>query len=192
MDNKVFVEQFTIPGLNWHQKEAWPLMRKLWREVLHTDPRWHFFWEGNHSLIRCSASHTKAVGKFFSDKKIKYLYDGLWKDPNPLVHKYQFLYEGMFHGFSELAVRMSKQNKSNWHKDEFWMALDRIIHPFILMNHHWERMHRMQPMLGPWHNNIVQYFEGIVLGRAAVDRSYFQGHYMAQYEAALKKKGAQK
>lgn len=191
--DQTLVEQFTIPGLNWHQKRAWPLLRKLWRDVLHTDPRWHFFWEGSYSLIRCSASHTKRVDEFFAAQKIKVQWDGLWKDPNPLVHKYQSLYEGMFHGFSEMAVHLSKQTAGNWKKDEFWLALDRIVHPFILMNYHWQRVNRVRYLLGPWHNSAPQYFEGLALGRCAVDRSYYQGYMMAQIKAqAGNKKGGGK
>lgn len=99
-------------------------LHALWKQILHKDPWWHFFYEGTWTLLRVST--TKNIYKWLKKHKIEYEYKKIWKDNIPTTRKFQeeFLY--IFHGYSELAMK----NFGTTSK-EIKPVLDRVVHCFM-------------------------------------------------------------
>lgn len=122
-----------IYGLNelWGDEEsgadALELMREVYESVLSNDSKWHFFWEGDYTVIRCDPFYTENVRQYFSSfddftavqMELGYQ-ENIW-----LTKKYLKAFVPIFHGLSLLAMELDNE--------DFLLSLERINHCYLNM-----------------------------------------------------------
>lgn len=123
-----------IFGLNEHwvaedtKETALDLMQILYHNVLKVDNRWHFFWEGRYTVIRCNpllVPHLKELIKA-NDKDLEVeVVDNGYNENIETTRKYLGAFIHIFHGYSVLAMEMDNE--------DFVSILERINHCFLNM-----------------------------------------------------------
>lgn len=99
----------------------------IYEEILRKDPLWHYFYEGDYSLIRCSKKYEKAVAKYLRENNITFKKPKEWKEGLYVTQKYQYIFKHIFHQTSVLALELFKNEDFKFYVS----AADRIIHPFF-------------------------------------------------------------
>lgn len=102
------------------------LLKRLYHEVLYRDPAWHYFMEGSYNHLRFSFNLWQEIRGILDLHETHYNDPKLWVDEQGATRKYQHIFKGLFHGFSQMAVE-------GYEEDEIDSLLDRVIHCF--MNH---------------------------------------------------------
>lgn len=97
------------------------VLKDLYDIILREDSQWHFFWEGNYTVIRCGSTASK-IERHLKRLNIKYEVEK-WEDNIPITNKYQEQFQIIFHGFSELAMNLKE--------DEIHPILERATHCFL-------------------------------------------------------------
>ena len=123
-----------IFGLNEHwvaedtKETALDLMQILYHNVLKVDNRWHFFWEGRYTVIRCNpllVPHLKELIKA-NDKDLEVeVVDNGYNENIETTRKYLGAIIHIFHRYSVLAMEMDNE--------DFVSILERINHCFLNM-----------------------------------------------------------
>lgn len=124
--------EIKIFGLNEHwiaedtKETALDLMQILYHNVLQVDNRWHFFWEGTYTVIRCNpllVPHLKELVEA-NDKDLKVVIVANGYNENiETTRKYLEAFIHIFHGYSVLAMEMDSE--------DFVSILERINHCFL-------------------------------------------------------------
>ncbi len=119
-----WMEGFNDDGLD----KAFVHIVKIYDQVLHKDPQWHYFYEDHYSLIRCSMKYRDKVKKYLDDNNITYKWPvSNWTESMYITNEYQHIYKNIFHSFSTLVIEMFKNEDEN----KLYEAADRICHPFF-------------------------------------------------------------
>jgi len=119
-----WMDGFNGDGLN----VAFRNITAIYERVLHKDPQWHYFYENEYSLIRCSYKYCYEVKKCLDDFNIKYKWPiKNWNEDMYITKHYQDLFKQMFHSYSTLLVNMY----INDDMDQLDMAADRATHCFF-------------------------------------------------------------
>lgn len=125
--------ELKVYGLNEHwvdqktKEDGLDLMRILYRNSLNTDPLWHFFWEGDYTVIRCSpmiASEIDETLSHYDDFTVVWAKNG-YDENIKITAKYLPAFVQIFHGFSILAMEMENE--------DFLRVFERINHCFLNM-----------------------------------------------------------
>ena len=157
--------EFELKDFNWTEARCLELLRGLWQFCLRYDQYWHFFWEGDYTVVRCSLSFQENVSGFLKRNGVVYAMNGEWVDNIPITKKYQKQFMGMFHAFSELAMQMED--------DEFRLILDRVCHCFLNNCHTLKRVHKADDLVGTaWAST---FWESLCLADVATGRAYTIG-----------------
>lgn len=104
-----------------------PVIKKLYDEVLYKDNHWHFFFEGDFSVIRCMK---KSVGK--SSKILKK--EGFeievvdYNEDQEITQRFIEEFIGIFHGYSVIAIGKYDYEEN---KSDFLTLFHRIVHCFL-------------------------------------------------------------
>jgi len=156
-------------------------LHQLYTDILKTDNWWHFFREGECTLIRCKFDHTQEI--------IRYLLEVLHKGEDDInvtspwvdnikvteAHQEEFMY--IFHGFSELAMKILVDDK-NVLLDS---VLDRVVHCFMNMARDTDQFKDIMPFIpGESPDNISHaqtVWESMKLCHNAIMRSYTIGRW---------------
>jgi len=99
------------------------ILKKLYQKHLIKDNKWHFFWEGDYTLIRCQEVMASKVMRFLRFYKVRSKNEGEWIDNINITLKYQNQFQDIFHGFSIIAMKCTDE--------EIDMLLDRMVHCFL-------------------------------------------------------------
>lgn len=125
--------ELKIYGLNerWGDADsgadALELMREVYNTVLKPDPMWHFFWEGDYTVIRCTKILAGDVDEYFSafdNFTVIWKQDG-YRENIRTTKKYLEGFVSIFHGFSVIAMAMDDEDLVD--------ILERINHCFLNM-----------------------------------------------------------
>lgn len=109
--------------INEHKDMALAVYQDLYNKILKDDPQWHLFYEDQYDIVRFSYRFLNDVEECLQENHVRYWIKGEWTDDSVTVMENQDIYLGLFHSFSELAMRdISKDIANN---------LDRIIHCFL-------------------------------------------------------------
>lgn len=176
------VVEFFLPDFNEDLDKAWAKINALYDKVLHKDQNWHFFYEGEYSIIRCSQEFEEKVIEFFEEFDIQYEFNGLWIDGSSVVCKYRKIFQPMLHCFSELAISMDEVDLLD--------VADRVTHCFFNHAYYMAKDHR-EPFKHP---DIVDptLWEAEMMARLSVYRAHYIGKYtMEKYIKKLAKKQEQ-
>jgi len=165
------VVEFWLEGFNGDlgnadMKKAFAHIIKIYDQILHEDPNWHYFYEANYSLIRCSLRFRKRMEKYFADNWIGYEYKDKWTEAMYVTKEYQEIFKQMFHTFSVLTIELYKNGDGN----QLYLAADRVCHCF---HNHAFYLANAEGGLGKYNN--IDMWEANNMSRLAVDRSYYIG-----------------
>lgn len=112
----------------------WEILVGLYKEVLHKDPNWHFFYEIFFNIIRCSRRFKRRVLKYLDSQSVKYEVKGPWVDNQEITFRYQKQFKDIFHANSEMIMSMALNPKMDSKSlyTEIYLIADRLAHCFIL------------------------------------------------------------
>lgn len=103
------------------------ILQSLWkRHLKNRDSKWHFFWEGDYTLIRCQQTFVKRVTGYLRFHGFKVINLEEWVDNIEITEKYQSEFQQIFHAYSEIALKSMNSNIT-----EIKNLFDRVIHCFI-------------------------------------------------------------
>ncbi len=135
------------------------LLIKLYHDVLHKDPNWHYFVENTYNHIRFSSKFWPEVRDILNLHGVQRSPVKNWVDEQDITRKYQDVFQKMFHSFSLLAVQ-------EYDEDEIDQLLDRVIHCF--MNH--------QVIFLPEHREkFGTNMEAVLISNNAIARAHYTG-----------------
>jgi len=100
-------------------------VKAIWELFLQNDKTWHFTLEGFYIELRVSKYNLK-IEKYLKEKKWKYT-KFEYKDSIPITEKYQKQFEVIFHGFSELSMKLPKEKKDEKYSD-IYRCYERVVH----------------------------------------------------------------
>jgi hypothetical protein len=184
--------ELKIYGLNekWGDEEsgadALELMREVYKTVLSNDYRWHFFWEGDYTVIRCDPFYANTVDNYFSEFKD---FTVMWKEGGyeeniPITKKYIEAFIHVFHGYSILALEMDD--------DDFIGILERNNHCFLNMVTRDELVDRYAIPGDQFEVHKGMGWEAVVLSHVANLRMYTCGWLYGLFERKKRQDGKQK
>ncbi|MCK5291276.1 MAG: hypothetical protein KAR39_04585 [Thermoplasmata archaeon] len=110
------------------KETALELIRILHRNILYHDSRWHFFWEGKYTVIRCDPQYLPVVKQLLeaNDEDFECVETvGGYQENIEMTKRYLEAFVPIFHGFSLLAVEMEDE--------DFMGILERINHCYLNM-----------------------------------------------------------
>jgi hypothetical protein len=151
--------EFHLLKFNEDMLASWCHILDIYQRILYKDNYWHFFYEGDYSIIRCSKKYKKNVIKYLEHCEIEYKYMGTWNDGSKAVEEYKTRFTHLFHEFSMLAIEM----KEDW----FMLVADRVCHCFF--NHCTYMAEEARSRYG---ENM---WEGILMGQLAIYRAHHIG-----------------
>lgn len=131
-------------------------VKRIWKLFLQNDHTWHFTLEGTYIELRV-LNVDKRIDEYLKKKKWKYE-RFFYKDAIPITRKYQKQFESIFHGFSELAVKMPKEKLGEGYSD-LYRCYERVVHLYANMC------------------GLSLIEEAYKLGRLTVERSHTAGKY---------------
>lgn len=102
----------------------------MWKKFFKDDTWWHFTLEGSYIEIRLSKKNRK-LEEYLKNKKYNYTRFS-YIDNIDTTRKYQEAYQFIFHGYSQIIMRILDENRGEKKKDirieEVRKTLERIIH----------------------------------------------------------------
>lgn len=119
--NRIKLIQYQI-----HKDLEQKTFRDIGRKILKNDPIWHFFHDGQYSLIRMQENAYRQITLEAYLKRKKIGFDKRpYEDPHELVRKYQDLFIPAFHAFTVLGLERGE--------GELGSLLERVSHCFLNM-----------------------------------------------------------
>lgn len=124
------VVEFWLPGFNdGGLVEPFKHIMYLYDTYLKDDHYWHFIYEGDYTLIRCSYKYAKSVERYLDKNEIDHKPITWWQEGTHVTTRYQMLFRDIFHSTSVLAIEMSKNKEEDFYISQ---SADRIVHIFLL------------------------------------------------------------
>jgi|SRR3990167_538086 len=130
-------------------------VKAIWKLFLQKDDKWHFTLEGTYIELRLT-NYSQKIEKYLKEKEWKYT-KFVYIDGIPITKKYQEQFEKIFHGFSELAMKLPKYKNEAW--DDFHKCYERCVHLYANAN------------------GITLVDEAYQLARLTVERAHTAGKY---------------
>jgi hypothetical protein len=125
------IELYSFPGgkFNDDYVKAWSFIKDLYWDVFKDDENWHFFYEGEFTVIRFSYKFLKDIKAYLNQRNVGTSIAKKWIDSSKIVEKYKEEYAKLFHVFSMFAIFVPTT-------EELHQVFDRIAHPFCNHNHY--------------------------------------------------------
>ncbi len=167
--------------MNWFNDKgmeaAFSHISTIYEKILCKDPLWHYFYEGDYSLIRCSKKYEKALAKYLRENNITFKKPIVWKEGLYVTQKYQHIFKHIFHQTSVLALELFK----NGDLKSYISAADRVIHPFFNQSLYPVKTAGLCENLE--NSNIdFQYWEAEGMADLAIGRAYHIGKIVGKKE----------
>jgi hypothetical protein len=157
-------------GLRDDDMDALDLMRRIYQEVLKKDAYWHFFWEGDYTVIRHEVGYYRHIKHLVEqntdDLEVVQVLDG-YRENMPTTKKYLESYVHIFHGFSLLALEIED--------DDFLDCLERNNHCFLNMVTRFSLRDRFKVPCDKYGTTDGMGWESIAIMMVAHLRSYTVG-----------------
>lgn len=151
---------------------------------LNKDPQWHFFYEGNFTVLRFSRSFSDKVESTLRDMNLKgYVGPKEWKESTYVTKRFQYtFFVHMFHLISEGVIMLLFDKDKNEDMDFFIKSMaERMIHAWF--NHNLCSAVVFGKEIGILEK--CQMWEGLAVNKIANDRMYYAGRY--EYARYLEK-----
>ena len=129
------IMEFKLEGFNKNMREAFGILNRLYRSVLIIDPNWHFFYEGDYTILRCGEEYIDAVRFQLSHGGVSFKWaPEEWIEPWELTAEFQDCFGPIFHSLSVLIMELFERKYLALEVDPLILnSADRIIHPFLNM-----------------------------------------------------------
>jgi len=162
-----WITEFNNDGL----EKAFKHIMAVYDLHLKNDPNWHFIYEGEYTLIRCSYKYAADLEKYFSKYNILHKPIVNWQEGTHVTTIYQPIFKEIFHWTSVLAIQMAKNEEKDFYIGQ---SADRVVHVFLLqaiylaeINGDLERLKRM--------GYDIQYWEAEHMANLSTFRTYHIG-----------------
>jgi len=157
---------------------SWSILKTFYKEALCKDKYWHFFWEGDYTVVRCTSTSARAVEKIIKKLRKKEnipleYQDVEYKENIPATIKHLDAFISIFHGFSVIAITMEKGTIEG--------TMERINHCFLNMAGMTEDAKAMKEFLKREGSFKVSY-ETMLITKIALSRSFMDGYWKKYYE----------
>jgi len=128
-----FVVEFWLKDFNGDAEiiTAFQHIKNLYYMYLKDDPNWHFIYEGEPTVIRCSYKYAKRLEDYFEAHSIEHTPMANWSESSHITRTYQDIYKHIFHLTAVLTIKMAYNEENNFYIQQ---AADRIIHVFLLQS----------------------------------------------------------
>ena len=124
------VIEFWLPGFNDEGLiKPFKHIIRLYDVYLKDDPYWHFIYEGQYTLIRCSYKYAKNVERYLDKNEIVHRPITWWQEGTYVTSTYKEIFKKIFHWTSVLAIEMAKNEEKDFYISQ---SADRIVHIFLL------------------------------------------------------------
>jgi len=150
-------------GINYDEYKAWEIIKEIYNDILYKDDQWHFFYEDYYNIIRCSAKFYPKVIRRLQDLGVYYKEKGKWIDGQYYTRRYQNIFQGLFHGFTLIALR-------EYDSDEISGIYDRVAHCFF--NHQYYILEDFRKKHG-------NQWEAYIMNHTAIMRADYGGYLRA-------------
>lgn len=187
------LSEIKIEGHDLDEGDNFSHLYKMYNEVLVDDDLWHFFREGDYTLIRCDELSLGKLTKMLEDYGImpgQINITDVWVDNIKATRKYQEAFTYIFHGFSVLAMQLygaedhgALKMSSNEALERFIGVFDRVVHCFLNMARSEKKIHGFAPFL-PLRRESHLYgaWESSILLHNAIMRMYTLGTFSGKRE----------
>jgi len=162
-------------------------LHQLYKDVLIADDWWHFFREGEYTLVRCASDIASEVVDYLVEvlhmdrDDITVTQD--WVDNIKPTRDNQTAFTYIFHGFSILAMTILEDDKNVM----FDAIFDRVIHCFLNMARQVEKFEDVMPFIpgqAPGNiNHAMTVWEAMKICHNALMRTYTIGRHSGVAEA---------
>lgn len=132
---KMRIFEFELEDFNGDMRVAFSILHQLYKDALIADPNWHFFYEGNYTILRCGEDFIDATRFQLSHNGVSFKWAPKeWKEPWNLTAEFQDCFGPIFHSFSVIIMELfDRKNLVHGNKQLLENVADRIIHPFLNM-----------------------------------------------------------
>jgi len=150
---KIELTQIRIEGWSLDVGANFEDLYKIYEHVLQNDDWWHFFREGDYTLIRCLNKNVKQVSKLLEIEhgimpgQIKVTKP--WIDNISTTRAYQEEFTYMFHAFSVLSMKLlEEEDKQSPYEvaTNFIGVFDRVVHCFLNSGRSHEKVKSFIPL----------------------------------------------
>lgn len=167
--NRIKLIEFEVSAINSDMELAAKFFKGVAQFVLHQDNYWHFFYEGEYSLIRCSEKYAPELEEFLKETHLPYINKGVWVDGSKYVEKYKKMFIPILHNYTLLGLTLDE-------KDLFSVS-DRICHSFF--NHCTYSVPKLRKTYGEhsWESMMMSYVtveRAEYIGRIKLNEHYEQ------------------
>lgn len=156
---RIKLVEFEISAINSDMELATKFFKGVAQFVLHQDNHWHFFYEGEYSLIRCSEKYASTLEEFLKETHIPYINKGIWIDGSKYIEKYKKMFIPILHNYTLLSLSLDE--------NDLFLVSDRICHSFF--NHCTYAVPKLRKMYGE-HS-----WESFILSQLLIDRAEYIG-----------------
>ena len=182
--SEIKVERFDLDMNNNHEK-----LYQLYKAHLVEDQWWHFFREGEYTLIRCEPGRVEVVTAHLEDKihimPGQITVTAAWEDNIPVTQENQTAFTYIFHGFSVLAMTIYENEyhgvvemTSSEAMGKFLGVFDRVLHCFLNVARTDKKIEGFAPFIPikrPEH--LGSMWESMLIVHNALMRTYTIGNY---------------
>lgn len=127
------IVEFNLEDFNEDMRGAFDNLYRLYQKILIKDSNWHFFYEGDFTILRCGAGWVDAVRVYLMKNDIKHTQPKEWVEPWELTREMQDCFGPIFHSLSVLVMELFRRNRLLWYDKLITNSVDRVIHPFLNM-----------------------------------------------------------
>jgi len=182
---KIELTQIKIEGWSLDVGANFEDLYKIYEHVLQNDDWWHFFREGDYTLIRCLNKNVKQVSKLLETEhgimpsQIKVTKP--WVDNIKVTKKYQEEFIYMFHAFSVLSMKLLEAEDVQSPDQvmvNFIGVFDRVIHCFLNVVRSNKKIETFKPFIPIKRENHVKgAWEAMLIIHNALMRMYTLGSF---------------
>lgn len=69
------------------------ILKEMYHLFLKYNKEWHFFYEGEYTLLRIHDRYMSSIEDILAKYNIKYTHQGRWKEPWDITNRYKSLFK---------------------------------------------------------------------------------------------------
>jgi hypothetical protein len=187
---KIELTQIKVEGWNLDVDSNFQELHKIYKYQLCTDDWWHFFREGDYTLIRCLNENVHEVSKLLQTEH------GItpeqihvtkpWVDNIEITKEYQEEFTYMFHAFSVLAMKSFEREDTQSPYEmmsDFMHIFDRVVHCFLNVGRSHKKVQAFKPFMPvKKDSHVAGIWESMLITHNALMRMYTLGTFSGQIE----------
>jgi len=113
MKNRIM--EFNLEDFNGDMRGAFGILFRIYKNSLCIDPDWHFFYEGNYTILRCGEEWVDAVRTLLAKNRVSFQWEPKeWKEPWELTAELQDQFGSVFHSLSVLVMELFQLKTLKW------------------------------------------------------------------------------